>query len=327
MSSATPVNDATATTVMVELMEEGRVENEINVSAVSVSGAPEATATAIIETYTESTGPEAVGDDHIVSVTAQPIVTASNTVSNEPSPLTGGRAEFLSITFLKKTADAHLGVELREQANGSKYLSKIKAAGPFAQSPLRVGDKILSINNKSCVDFTDRGAAAELLQQLVGTVTIVAQNVGGDPKLVETMIEKRHAGSVVGIGVRRNARGSLEVSKVSADGLFAHSLVNIGDRVLSINHIGCNQMDPVAALDIVRSGSRYITLLTETQHETAMVLAAASDHPGAFELETAVATGIMGRRDLNQRESGACFCVWMIILSLSFMSIVVYRRV
>jgi membrane-associated protease RseP (regulator of RpoE activity) len=324
MSSVIPVNDATATTVMAELMEEGRVENEINVSAVSVSGAPEATATAIIETYTESTSPE-VGDDHIVSVTAQPIETASDTVSNEPSPLTGGRAEFLSITFLKKTADAHLGVELREQANGSKFISKVRAAGPFAQSPLRVGDKVLSINNKSCVDFTDRGAAAELLRQLVGTVTIVAQNVGGDPKLIETMVEKPNADSVVGIGVRRNARGSLEVSKVSANGLFAHSLVNIGDRVLSINNIVCNQLDPVAALDIVRNGSRYITLLTETQHETAVVLAAASDHSGAFELETTVATVIMGR-DLNQRESGACFCVWMIILSLSFMSIVIFRR-
>jgi membrane-associated protease RseP (regulator of RpoE activity) len=325
MSSVIPVNDATATTVTAELMEEGRVENEINVSAVSVSGAPEATATAIIETYTESTSHEA-GSEHIVSVIAQPIEIASNTISDEPSTLHGGRAEFLSATFLKKTADAPLGVELREQANGSKFIHKIRAAGPIAQSPLRVGDKVLSINNKSCVDFTDRGAAAEFLQQLVGTVTIVAQNVGGDPRLIETMVEKPDADSAVGIGVRRNARGSLEVSKVSADGLFAYSLVNIGDRVLSINRIGCNQLDPVTALDIIRDGHRYITLLTETQHETAMVLAAASDHLGAFELETAVATsrGIMS--DMSQRESGACFCVWMIILSLSFMSIVIFTR-
>jgi hypothetical protein len=127
-----------------------------------------------------------------------------------------------------------------------------------------------------------------------------------------------------GIGV--DAMPSLEVSKVSADGLFAHSLVNIGDRVLSINRIGCNQLDPVTALDIIRDGHRYITLLTETQHETAVVLAAASDHPGAFELETAEATsrGIMS--DFNQRESGACFCVWMIILSLSFVPYYFYTN-
>lgn len=323
MSSAVPVNDTTAPTATAELMEdmeEGRIENEINVSAVSVSGAPEVTATAIIETDAESTSEEA-GGVHIVSIAAQPI---ENTITNEPSPITGGRAEFLSVTFQKKTAEAHLGIELREQTNGSKFISKIRAGGPFAQAPLRVGDKILSINNKSCVDFTDRGAAAELLRQLVGTVTIVAQNVGGDPNLIETMVEKPNADSVVGLGLRRNVRGSLEVSKVSADGLFAHSLVNIGDRVLSINNLGCNQLDPITALDIVRNGHRYITLVTETQHETAVVLAAASDHPGAFELETVVVPGIIG--DLTQRESGACFCVWMIILSLSFMSLIIFRR-
>jgi hypothetical protein len=95
--------------------------------------------------------------------------------------------------------------------------------------------------------------------------------------------------------------------KVSADGLFAHSLVNIGDRVLSINRIGCNQLD-VTALDIVRDSHRYITLLTETQHETAVVLAATSDHPGAFELETAEATsrGIMS--DFNQRMERVFVC-------------------
>jgi hypothetical protein len=107
--------------------------------------------------------------------------------------------------------------------------------------------------------------------------------VGGDPKRIETMVVKPDANSIMGIGVKRNARGSLEFSKVFAGGLFAHSLVNIGDRVISINKIGCNQLDPITALDIIRES--YITLLTETQHETAVVLAAASNDPGALELE------------------------------------------
>jgi hypothetical protein len=138
------------------------------------------------------------------------------------------------------------------------------------------------------------------------------------------MVEKPDADSIVGIGVKRNARGSLEVSKVSADGLFAHSLVNIGDRVISINNVGCNQLDPIAALDIIRDCPSYITLLTETQHETGVVLAAASDGPGALELETAVATAVVG--DPDQRESGACVYLWILILSMSIISIAVYRR-
>jgi predicted metalloprotease with PDZ domain len=319
MSSVVPVNDdATAPTVMAELMEEGRVENEISASAVSV-----ATATAIAETYAESTSQE-VGGVPIVSVAAEPIETASSAVTSEPSLRTGGRAEFLSVTFHKKTADVRLGLGLREQADGSKFISKLRSDSPIAQSPLRVGDKVLSINNKSCVDFTEHGSVAELLRQLVGTITIVAQNVGGDPKRIETMVEKPDADSIVGIGVKRNARGSLEVSKVSADGLFAHSLVNIGDRVISINKIGCNQLDPIRALDIIRNCPLYITLLTETQHETAVVLAAASDDPGALELETAVATAAVG--DLDQRKSGACVYLWILIVSMSIISIAVYRR-
>jgi hypothetical protein len=60
-----------------------------------------------------------------------------------------------------------------------------------------------------------------------------------------------------------------------------------------------------------------------------MVLAAASDHPGAFELETTAATGrgiMSDMSHMSQRESGACFVTWMIILSLSFLSIIIFRR-
>jgi hypothetical protein len=93
MASVVPVNDdAAAPTVMAELMEEGRVEIEMNVSAVSV-----ATATAITETYAESTRQE-VGGVPIVSVVAKPIETTSSTVTtcSESSLRTGVRAEFLT---------------------------------------------------------------------------------------------------------------------------------------------------------------------------------------------------------------------------------------
>jgi membrane-associated protease RseP (regulator of RpoE activity) len=341
MSLELPVNDTDAAAPLAataELMEEGLLDdNLINVSAVSavsisgapeavsISGAPEATATAtaIIEDYADESS------NHIVSATAEPIQTASNTNAVTPA---GDRAEFLSVTFMKKIAETILGIGLREQSDGSKFVAKLGTGGFLAQSPLRVGDKVLSINGKNCADF-DRGATIQLLRQLVGTITIVAQNVGGNPKLVETMVEKPNVDSLVGIGVRRNARGSLEVSKVSAEGLFAHSLVNIGDRVISINNVGCNQMDAAQALDIIRNGPRYVILLTENQHEAAVVLAEAADHPGALELETAAATAIVGREnglEPGYREHGyreqACFCIWLIISSLALMSVVIFTR-
>lgn len=319
MSNAVAVNDETeAPTVTAELMEEGQVPA---VPMASFPNAPEATATAFVEdSSTLSNNPE---DVPIVSANAEPIAMDIDLESSDA--ITGGRAEFISVTFVKKTADVRLGIAISEQRDGTNLISKLRSDGPLSFSPLRVGDKVLSINNKSCVDF-DRGAATELLRQLVGTITIVVQNIGGDPKLVETMVEKAVVDSVVGIGVRRNARGSLEVVKVSAQGLFAHSLVNVGDRMIAINSIGCGSLDPITALDIIRSAPRYVTLLTETQHQTAFVLAAASDNIGALELEHAAATAITIDEDMGRYREQTCFCTWMIILSLLFTSIAIYRR-
>lgn len=310
----------TATAELV--MEEGHLMHPepSGLPVLAVTDTPEATATAVAE------DPTATAEHHtdlILSADAEPIASTMDLEEGGNSIIPGGRAEFISVTFLKKTAGIRLGIVLRENDDGTKYISKLRSDSPLSFSPLKVGDKVLSINNKCCIDF-ERGAAAELLRQLVGTITIVAHNIGGNAKLLETMVEKENGDSTVGIGVRRNTRGSLEVSKVSASGLFAHSLVNIGDRLIAVNNVGCNRLDPTTALDIVRSTPRYVTLLTETQHETAFVLAAASDHPGALELETVDATAIHDNRRFQSREQ-ACFCIWMIILSLSFISIAIYR--
>jgi C-terminal processing protease CtpA/Prc len=248
---------------------------------------PIATAELIVEVSIVTS--QEVGADQIVSVSAEPIEAdidlevQSSVLVASTNTADGSRAEFLSATVLKTTGDAMLGIGLMEHQDGTIYISRLLPEGPLGQSPFRVGDKLLSINTKGS-DYLDRVTAAALLRALEGTITIVAQNVGGDPKLVETMVEKAKPDSIVGIGLTCSIHGSLEVTKVIASGLFAHSLVSIGDRVISINKIGCNRISARSAVVIIRNSPRSVTFLAETHADTGVVLAASSEHTDAHEL-------------------------------------------
>jgi hypothetical protein len=255
-----------------------------------------------------------VGADQIVSVSAEPIEAdidlevQSSVLVASTNTADGSRAEFLSATVLKTTGDAMLGIGLMEHQDGTIYISRLLPEGPLGQSPFRVGDKLLSINTKGS-DYLDRVTAAALLRALEGTITIVAQNVGGDPKLVETMVEKAKPDSIVGIGLTWSIRGSLEVTNVVASGLFAHSLVNSGDRVISINKIGCNRISPSSAVVIIRNSPRFVTFLTETHSDTGVVLAASSDHADALELEIMGAAGTVSDQKDNLSFIRPLFCL------------------
>lgn len=275
-----PVGTEVAPTAEAELVVAADLSNDPYIPVVSLSNAPEATATPFIE---DSAG---VGGIPVVTVTAQHIlepeinVESSGTLTNAvatPTSAPTSRAEFLSATVFKKTASASLGISLVAGNDGAIYISKLQPDNPLANSPLRVGDKLLSVNNQSCADLNHH-MAASLLRKVEGTVTVLVQNVGGDANLVETMIEKPKQDATVGISVARGIRGTLVVTKVAADGLFAHSLVNTGDKVISINNVSCNQLNPRGAVDVIGKAPRYVTFLTRTLSETGVVVAV-SDAP------------------------------------------------
>lgn len=231
------------------------------------------------------------------------------------------RAEFLSASVVKETADTRLGVQLSQDDNGEIRISKLPEDGILKDSPLRVGDRVVSINSKSCHDI-DRDTAIGMLQQTVGYATIVVHNAGGAANLVETMVMKPTEDAKVGIFLRTNARGSLEVASVSSEGLFARSLLNGGDRVLSINGVPCERLEPETAIGLIRS-AKSVVFLTETQHSTGLVLSACSvPHGGPLEL-AATDSRRMYEDDARRIQQHMCVCMWMIILAIGAITLVV----
>jgi len=231
-----------------------------------------------IPTYTITEEPKSIGvidastagtdgacdNASLVSVAAQPIEAHES------------RPEFVSATFIKKTPDERLGVCLGDDL-GDIYISSLDADSIVHQSPLRVGDKLLSINRKSCLGMSHNDAI-DRLQQATETLTIITHNVGGSSKQIETMVEKPTPTTMVGIRLKRNAHGSLVICKIVPTGLFSHSLLNVKDRVLSINGIESRRLDPKSAVKIISNAPRFVTMLTETQRSAGVVVAATSHH-------------------------------------------------
>ena len=191
------------------------------------------------------------------------------------------RAEFISATLLKPSAKVELGLTFQvdaESGNGF-VISEIHPDGLIRASgaPFQVGDKVISVNNCSC-DRMDHLKAATLLRTAPVEITLVVQNKGGDPHKVETMITKPNPHHQAGIGFScPESQDQVNVSCLLVDGLFAQSLLTIGDEVICINGIPCRQLNSEAAADIVRSAPVYVTVVAKKFLGNGMVIATGDD--------------------------------------------------
>jgi len=102
-------------------------------------------------------------------------------------------AQFISARVIRKTPDQDIGFRIRLVEDtrstlinnkSSLVISRINPDGLLAQSPILNGDKILSINNQSCLGMHYEGAV-KLLKDATDHVTITVQNERGDASLVE----------------------------------------------------------------------------------------------------------------------------------------------
>lgn len=189
-----------------------------------------------------------------------------------------GRAELLSATVIKNSPTEQVGINLLrddtvvysiergEEDEGNSLLQ---------HCPFQAGDRILSINNKR-TQHMDSTEAARILREASGFVTIVCHNAGGDPCLIETMITKANKNQRSGMGLKSTGSRDLRVSSVNENGLFAQSLLNVGDRILTINEVDVTEVDARVACDIIKSSPDRVTVVARQSHTTAVVVAEVS---------------------------------------------------
>jgi len=211
---------------------------------------------------------------HILEVDAAPeelpidaSVLTTGFAEEQFPPQATRRPAFVTVTIIKPTIDTVTGVCLStDGASGCVYISGFKdnaaLSRVLALSPLGVGDKILSVNERPCAGLKVL-EIIELIRSVSGPVTIAIENVSGDPSLVETMVEKETAESKVGLGFNYTFQdgGYIQVSRVS--GMFANSFVEVGDRVVLVN--GEKPRSVAAVMDLIARSIRFVSVTVESR--------------------------------------------------------------
>jgi hypothetical protein len=150
-----------------------------------------------------------------------------------------------------------------------------------------VGDSLLSLNDTNCKSMTPDSALALLLSLVTsgsdrGT-TIRFHNKGGNAQRVATTVEKPFPEVKLGLKLTVNSRGAVIIASLSPDQVLASSLLNISDRVISVNEHDCTGVttSAVPVSKWITQAPRYVTIVVETLTTTGVVVATGSSTPWA----------------------------------------------
>lgn len=181
------------------------------------------------------------------------------------------KAGLISVMVNRISYETKLGIVFRQVA-GVLRIVRLKNGCLLASSPLKGGFHLLSINNNWARDWSSR-ETKKYLDSVVGVVHIVAYNPKGDPNYLQAMVCKPFPREPVGIRLKRaEGRPPLKISGVQEDGLFANSVLNVGDDVISINNIPSTHLLPIVAVDLLKRASTTITILAKTRGSCGVVL-------------------------------------------------------
>jgi hypothetical protein len=173
-----------------------------------------------------------------------------------------------------------LGLSLTASTDGQLRLGTIASASPLTASPVATRDVLLSINNTPCRGLTPDQALANLLAAVTSVnadcTTIRLRNEGGNAQRVATTVEKPHKEALLGVTFGLNEHASVAITSVKANHVLASSLLNPGDRLISVNEHDCTNVAPPTAVDVtqwIREAPRFVTIVTEPATSTAVVIA------------------------------------------------------
>ena len=165
----------------------------------------------------------------------------------------------------------------------SLVITDIDRQGLWASSPLSVGDRIISLNHVQVSDWHVQ-AFVEHWDQLTtnkndnnndNIATIIAHNPQGDAQWIQAMVTKPDPSTRTGIGMRSSRPGRVKISRVN--GLFAHSILNAGDQILSINGTFLDGYNSAEAADLIISSPRSVSIVAKSGSKAAFVIASSKD--------------------------------------------------
>jgi hypothetical protein len=176
-------------------------------------------------------------------------------------------------------AQGVLGLSVTTATDGQLRVDQISTASPFTASPVATRDVLLSINNSTCRGLSPDQVLANLLQAVTSvdadSTTIRLRNEGGNSQRVATTVEKPHKEALLGVTFGLNEHASVAITSVKPNNVLVSSLLNPGDRLISVNEHDCTNVAPSAiyVAHWIREAPRFVTIVTEPATSTAVVIA------------------------------------------------------
>ncbi|KAL3916516.1 MAG: hypothetical protein SGILL_005143 [Bacillariaceae sp.] len=176
------------------------------------------------------------------------------------------RAAKISVTVVKTEGDSYGFALIEEQEDDDKKPATVKIdllveEGLLYKSPLKVGDKLVTVNNKKVANCDQ---VKDDLVAIDGPVTLVVETPQGNPSVVHAFCQKPEKDSVVGIGFHVLEHGEhrlLQINYLDSNGLLAYSALSQGDLVLAINDVPCAEKSPEEAAALILESTSTVTIL------------------------------------------------------------------
>lgn len=184
----------------------------------------------------------------------------------------GIQPRFIYVKCHKPTVDALLGIEFSENSGSALKIDKINRSGILGSSPLKEGYDVLAIDGKVCTTWT-KSEATDYLMRRHSDIVIVARNFAGTSSYVVAQAAKPTPRSKAGLTFRKYSNGPLTIGQVNPTGIFAGSILNEKDDVLSINGIPARSLSTSDACAIIEDATDTVTVVARTNSNTGIVLA------------------------------------------------------
>lgn len=170
------------------------------------------------------------------------------------------RVGLITSTAIKDSVDAKVGIGLKT-IKGYNVISSISPTSIFADTPLTVGHRLVSVNKTSCLGLT-KTEAIKLFKEAEGMITVMSEEVG----LLSAKVTKTSKSDKVGIGLKEKG-GNVLISCVYDAGLFAKTDLTEDLRLLSVNDQSVAGMSRDEAIALFRDAEGDITVLAEDPKE------------------------------------------------------------
>jgi len=224
------------------------------------------------------------------------------------------RPRFISVTVQKPTVDTVLGLSFANPTESQLILSKIQPQGLLARSPLRAGCLLHSINGISIQNYT-RFGVTELVRTLAGTIQIVAEDPMGDVTYAVAMAFKSTPRANLYLSFHVAEGGALALSRIGLDSFLNNSVLNVHDKIIAINKIPCDHVQPEEAVEITQRNPESVTILVRVGRKNVIVLSHAKGVP------------VTQDNSCVQREGECVCCKTCLCISIVFIGIIVFFEV